>query len=31
VEPRPSKKSKVEVDETQGHGTGNLLLNSDIV
>jgi tRNA-dihydrouridine synthase 3 len=31
VEPRPSKKSKVEVDETQDHGTGNLVLNSDIV
>lgn len=31
MEPRPLKKSKVEVDDTQNHGTGNLFLNFDIV
>jgi tRNA-dihydrouridine synthase 3 len=31
VEPRPLKKSKVEVDETLNDGTGNLFLNLDIV
>ena len=31
VEPRPLKKSKVEIDETMNDGTGNLFLNLDIV